>query len=97
MDIRNRVERLGQSKDRRCYDVLDNQELQLLIALFRKAKGCASLARFSLLEVTEVELIAATHKGHGFDLQPFDEERLSLVEQDRLAELQNRVIAGTEM
>lgn len=96
-DIRNRIDRLGHNVDHRRYDVLNNYDLQLLIALYRKGKGCASLARFAVVEITEAELIAATHAGHGFDLQPFDEERLSLIEQNKLGELQNHVIAGTEM
>ena len=91
-NIRNRVDRLGHKVDHRRFDVFDDQELQLLIALYRKAKGCVSLARFAILELTGGELIAAKHAGHGFELLPFSEERLSQVERDRLDELQSRIV-----
>ena len=90
-DIRNRVGRLNQKPDTRRYDVLSDTELRLLIALYRKAKGCPSLADHAVLEDTESELISAIHLGDGFDLQPFNEARLCQKERDKLDELQNRI------
>lgn len=92
-DIRNRVDRLSQKVDLRRFDVLSNQELRLAIALYRKGKGCPSLAYHAVLESTESELISAIHAGYGFDLKLFDEERLSPGELQKLEELQNRVSA----
>lgn len=89
--IRRRIDQLDNDADCPCCDALSDWELQLLIALYRKGKGCVSLARFAVLECTETELLRATNAGQGFELQPFDDNRLSFVERNRLEELQSLI------
>lgn len=97
--IRARADRLAENLDGLAEDQekpdlsdLSVADLQLYIALMRKACGCLALANVSILEVTESELTAARHRGYGMALTTCDLDRLTQSERAALDEISERVI-----
>lgn len=100
--IRNSARRIDQNIekartkcDRPDYSDLSDVELQLLISLTRKAYGCVEHIDLPLLELSEGQLISASHNGYYSVLKSFDIERLSAPERSKYLALSRRV-AWTE-